>query len=168
MNNENTQRYQPITPAERDCIPRAVALQLLTDPKCHLSARMRKNCQSSLEKHYVSTHPVRWAITDDVATQPENRDAVLCYDTLCVAKSAATVCTGKMHSVEFSRLHRLFCRITKRINGISHKRTRIMFGALVITERQRNQIMLALLEQQRQLEIFRDCVTAEINRRMKV
>lgn len=39
---------------ERDTMPSEVATELLCEPKAHLTARVRKNCCSARETHYVS------------------------------------------------------------------------------------------------------------------
>lgn len=160
------QRYQPITPADMDAIPRSVALGLLTDPKAKLSARMRKNCFAALDKVFVSAHTIRRI--DYVMEGEELSTRKLCFDTECTPKPAASRIAGKLRSVPWVRLNRLWSRVQRRINGLTFKRTRVMFGSLVMHESQRNKIMIALNGRLAQLEVVRDCATTEINRRVGI
>lgn len=164
----NEQRYQIIKPADVDAIPRSVAIELLTNPKAKLSARMRKNCRAALDKVFISTNTIRWTVVDDLSQQPETRDAALCYDTGCKPKLAVDRIAGKLRSVAWSRLTRLWSRVQRRINGLTFKRTRVMFGRMALTEDQRNSILEAIRRKIAQLEVVRDCATNEINRRAKI
>lgn len=79
---------KPITPEQRDGIPREVATAMLTEPRAKLSNRMRKNCIAARSKVFVSSSPIQrvpaqneqtgeivkgWSWTEKQAKQPEDK-----------------------------------------------------------------------------------------------
>lgn len=58
---------KPITPEQRDGIPREVATAMLTEPRARLTNRMRKNCASARDAVFASTSPIvgQWVSEED-------------------------------------------------------------------------------------------------------
>lgn len=56
---------KPITPEQRDCIPREVATAMLIEPRAKLSNRMRKNCVAARQTIFVSSSPIQKAVSGE-------------------------------------------------------------------------------------------------------
>jgi hypothetical protein len=102
----NETRYQPVTPEERDNMPFDVALELLTNPRNRLSARVRKNCMDAREKVFVSKHPIR---------HDPNSPAYLVWDTDIVQTPAKDKLERKLLIMPWARLNRVIKRMDTRI-----------------------------------------------------
>lgn len=107
-------QYQPVTPEERDNMPADVALEMLTNPKNKLSARMRKNCFAAREKVFVSKHPVRWVSVKDNESNIGIKWA-LCWDTDVTARPWKDRITLRLGQSPWQRLNRMVKRMDKRI-----------------------------------------------------
>jgi hypothetical protein len=108
--------------AERDAMPREVAVSMLTEPRAKLNAPIRKACMTALAKHFVSTaEPKRYV------TKLEERISRLDATQLC------------------RRIRRLIARIAEyekqRVGGVwlraspepKQRRDRREFLALAVT-----------------------------------